>query len=324
MDGKTILITGGTGTFGNAFAEYALAKYDPRKVIVFSRCEFKQFEMKKRFPDERMRFFIGDVRDKERLRMAFRGVDIVIHAAALKHVPLGEITPTEFIKTNVIGAQNVMVAAIDAGVPKVVALSTDKAVAPVNLYGATKTCAEKLFIAANIYQETMFTVVRYGNVAGSRGSVIPLFLEQARKGEISITDPRMTRFVMEISEAVELAVDSLAWMKGGEIFIPKLESVRIGDLARMVGGSTCKIREIGIRPGEKLAEWLIAPEEARNTVEFGNYYGIFPETDWFEDWPSSEYVKTDSDFVYNSENTNNWVSDERLRKIITDIKKSAA
>ena len=322
MEGKSILITGGTGSFGHAFARYALDHLNPRKVIVFSRDEFKQFEMRKRFPDPRMRFFIGDVRDKERLRMAFRDVDIVIHAAALKHVPLGEITPDEFIKTNVIGSQNVVGAAINMGIPKVVALSTDKAVSPANLYGATKTCAEKLFIAANVYQETKFSVVRYGNVAGSRGSVIPLFLEMAKTGTITITDTRMTRFVMEIGEAVKLVVTALEWMAGGEIFIPKLESMYVTRLAQLIGKHR-KHEITGIRPGEKLAEWLIAPEETRNTLDYIGHYKIIPEADWYKGPPLDSGTAVDPDFAYSSKNTDKWATDERLRQIISDVEKSA-
>ncbi|HEC61572.1 MAG TPA: NAD-dependent epimerase/dehydratase family protein [bacterium] len=324
MDGKSILITGGSGSFGNAFARYALDSLNPRRVIVFSRDEFKQFEMQKRFPDPRMRFFIGDVRDERRMRTAFRGVDIVIHAAALKCVPIGEIHPTEFNATNIIGTENVIEACRDAGVDRAVLLSTDKAVMPVNHYGVTKANAEHTFISSNLEYKTKFSVVRYGNIVGSRGSVIPLFLEMARDGEILITDYRMTRFVMELSEAVKLVKDALKWMTGGEIFIPKLESVRIGDLARIIGGASCKYRETGIRAGEKLVEWLISPEEVRKTVEFEGVYQIIPETEWYK--PPERFCGTplDMDFIYNSENTKKWVSDERLRQIISDIKKSAA
>lgn len=324
MDGKTILITGGSGSFGNAFARYALSHLNPRKVIVFSRDEYKQFEMRKRFPDPRMRFFIGDVRDEKRLRTAFSDVDIVIHAAALKHVPVGEIYPSEFNATNITGTENVVRASIDCGVDKAVFLSSDKAVMPVNVYGTTKANGEQTFIASNLEYKTRFSVVRYGNIAGSRGSVIPLFQEMARMGEICITDYRMTRFVMEISEAVKLVKDALHWMVGGEIFIPKLESMRIGDLARLIGGSSCKYREIGIRDGEKLAECLIAPEEVRKTVEFADTYMIIPVADWYKPPLLAPGTALDTDFIYNSETNSNWVSDERLRKIVSDVEKSAA
>ena len=324
MDGKSILITGGTGTFGNAFARYALDHMNPRRVIVFSRDEFKQFEMRKRFPDPRMRFWIGDVRDEKRLRSAFRGVDIVIHAAALKHVQNGQDNPMEFNATNVFGTQNVIEACRDADVEQAIFLSSDKAVMPVNHYGVTKANGEQTFIASNTFYQTKFSVVRYGNIAGSRGSVIPIFLEMARKGEILITDYRMTRFIMEISGAVKLVKDALHWMAGGEIFIPKLESVRIADLARAVGGPSCKYRATGIRSGEKLAEWLIAPEEVRKTVEFADVYQIIPEEDWYKPPPLPPGTALDTDFIYNSESTSNWICNERLRQIISDIEKSAA
>lgn len=324
MEGKSILITGGSGSFGNAFARYALDHLNPRRVIVFSRDEHKQCEMRKKFPDARMRFFIGDVRDEKRLRSAFRGVDIVVHAAALKHVPGGQINPTEFNATNIIGTQNVMEACRDTGVERAVLLSTDKAVMPVNHYGVTKANAEHTFIASNSFYQTKFSVVRYGNIAGSRGSVIPLFLEMAREGEIRITDYRMTRFIMELSEAVKLVKDALHWMAGGEIFIPKLQSVRIGDLARLIGGASCNYKETGIRPGEKLTEWLIAPEDVRNTAEFSDVYQILPGGDWYRPPQGFTGKPLDPNFIYNSQEPSNWITDERLRQIVTDIEKSAA
>jgi len=259
FSGKTILVTGGTGSFGRHFVKRMLSQHNPKKLIVFSRDELKQSEMAREFPDERLRFFIGDVRDKERLRRAFDGVDYVIHAAAMKQVPACEYNPFEAIKTNVLGAQNIINAAIDCKVKKVLALSTDKAVAPVNLYGATKLCAEKLFITGNAYvpadQETAFSVVRYGNVAGSRGSVIPLFKSLAHTGRLPITDERMTRFWLTLEDAVRIVLDGLETMKGGETFIPQLPSFKVTTLARAIAPE-CEFDIIGIRQGEKLHESL--------------------------------------------------------------------
>jgi len=279
MDGKSILITGGTGTFGQAFIKYVLENYKPRRLIVFSRDEFKQFEMRKRFDGDPMRYFIGDVRDKSRLRMAFRPVDIVVHAAALKQVPSGEINPIEVKKTNIDGAQNVIVAAIECGVEKVLALSTDKAVNPVNLYGSTKLCAEKLFLNGNMLSGeggTRFSVMRYGNVANSRGSVIPFFRECAQNGEIPLTDTRMTRFFIKIEDAVAFAAARLEKMQGDEIFIPKMRAMRIKDLAHAIGGNKCTYPVIGVRPGEKIHETLISAEETGAVINKGPYYAVHP------------------------------------------------
>ena len=272
---KTILVTGGTGSFGKEFVKEALT-LNPQKVIVFSRDELKQHEMQLMYPNEpRLRFFLGDVRDRDRLYRAFEGVNIVVHAAALKQVPAAEYNPFEFVKTNVMGAQNVADAAIDRNVEKVLALSTDKAVNPINLYGATKLCSDRLLLAANRYSgthPTKFSVVRYGNVAGSRGSVLPIFLKyRGTDTPVPVTDPSMTRFWISLPQAVKFVIDSLDRMKGGEVFIPKLPTMSITDLVEALD---CKYFVSGIRPGEKIHEALIAQEESRDTREFDTYYVI--------------------------------------------------
>jgi len=281
---QSILLTGGTGSFGKHFCKVMLEKYHPKVIRIYSRDELKQHEMRQTFGDDVIRYFIGDVRDADRLRRAMEGIDIVIHAAALKQVPSCEYNPFEAVKTNVYGAQNVIDAAIDTGVKKVVALSTDKAVNPVNLYGATKLCADKIFIQGNAYsgsRGTHFSCVRYGNVIGSRGSVIPLFREQKKTGKITITDERMTRFWLTLDQAVELVVNALCHMQGGEIFVPKIPSMKIMDLAKAVAPE-CKMEAIGIRPGEKLHEALIMEEEGRNTVAYNGMYVIMPNLSWWE------------------------------------------
>lgn len=299
FENSTILITGGTGTFGQAFTREVL-KRNPRKVIIYSRDEFKQDNMRREFNDERLRFFLGDVRDPERLHRALNGVDYVVHAAALKQVPACEYNPTEAVKTNVLGAINVVNAAIDCGVDKVVALSTDKAVNPINLYGATKLCAEKIFTQGNVYaggDGTQFTVVRYGNVAGSRGSVIPLFERLVDEGEDSLplTDERMTRFYITLQQAVELVFEAFTYI-GGEILVPKIPSFRVLDLIKSMGREP---EIIGIRPGEKLHETLITNDEARDTYDMGWYYVITPE------YAMSEPVGPD--FSYSSDNNTEWL-----------------
>lgn len=283
LDGKRILITGGTGSFGKACAKRLLTMHSPAKVIIFSRDEFKQWEMAKKFEEidkqQKLRFFLGDVRDAERLHRAFHGVDFVIHAAALKQVPAAEYNPTECIKTNVDGAQNVINAAADRGVKKLVALSTDKACNPVNLYGATKLCSDKLFVAANglfSSDETRFSVVRYGNVVGSRGSVIPHFLQQRATGCLTITDPRMTRFWITLAQGVDFVLNCFSRMIGGEIFVPKLPSMNILDLAKSICPD-CEITIVGIRPGEKIHEIMVSRDDARNTREFSDSYIICPD-----------------------------------------------
>lgn len=314
----TILITGGTGSFGKKFVEVALNKYHPKRLIIFSRDELKQHNMHLEFKDPRVTFFVGDVRDRDRLYRAFQAdLDVVIHAAALKQVPSCEYNPFEAVKTNIIGAQNVINAAIDCGVPKVIALSTDKAVNPINLYGATKLCAEKLFIQGNSYvggKVTRFSCVRYGNVIGSRGSVIPLFKEQRKNGKITITDPRMTRFWITLDEAVELVVKALRHMQGGEIFVPKIPSMKIIDLAQAVAPE-CEIEFIGIRPGEKLHEMLITEEEGRNTVAYNGMFIIMPKLSW---WKTQNYKKgkyLPDNFVYRSDKNDQWLAIEDLREM---------
>jgi len=279
LDGKNILITGGTGSFGTKCTEVILKRYKPNKLIMFSRDELKQFEMEQVFSVQKypcMRYFIGDVRDKERLHRAFQGVDYIIHAAALKQVPAAEYNPFEAVKTNILGAQNVINVAIDQKVKKVVALSTDKAANPINLYGATKLCSDKLFIAGNSYvgpDDTTFSVVRYGNVVGSRGSVIPFFIKQKKNGELPITDPRMTRFWITLEQGVDFVLQCLERMVGGELFVPKIPSMNIMDLAKAICPE-CKTKVVGIRPGEKLHEVMIPIDDVMHTVEFDKYYVI--------------------------------------------------
>jgi UDP-N-acetylglucosamine 4,6-dehydratase len=279
---KTILITGGTGSFGKKCTELLLSRYNPKRLIIFSRDEFKQYEMAQQFSDTEypcMRYFIGDVRDKERLQRALQDVDYVIHAAALKQVPAAEYNPTECIKTNITGAQNVINVSADRGVKKVIALSTDKAANPINLYGATKLCSDKLFVAANAFvarDDTQFSVVRYGNVLGSRGSVIPLFIKQREAGRLTVTDPRMTRFWITLEQGVEFVLSCFEHMIGGEVFVPKLPSMNIMDLAKAMAPG-CEVDVIGIRPGEKIHEIMITMDDARMTKEFDDHYVIQPD-----------------------------------------------
>ena len=322
LNGKTILITGGTGSFGKQCAKTILEKYQPQKLIIFSRDELKQFEMQQFFPDPegRVRYFIGDVRDKERLLRAFAGVDVVIHAAAMKQVPAAEYNPFEAIKTNVLGAQNILNAALDCGVSRVVALSTDKAASPVNLYGATKLCSDKLFVAANSYvqkgQDTRFSVVRYGNVVGSRGSVIPFFMEKRKQGVLPVTDPRMTRFWITLQQGVQFVLDCIENMVGGELFVPKLPSMNIMDLARTIGPE-CEIETVGIRPGEKLHEVMITKDDARNTIEYDTHYVIKPEFVFFNNRFKEDGGKPVSeDFEYNSRDNKQWLSPEELKELL--------
>jgi len=323
FNNKTILVTGGTGSFGNAFVPMTLSKYNPKKLIIYSRDEMKQWEMAKKFPNEsRLRFFIGDVRDKDRLYRAFNGVDFVVHAAATKIVPSAEYNPFECIKTNVNGAMNVVDAAIDAGVKRVVALSTDKASSPINLYGASKLCSDKLFIAGNSYvgpRETKFSVVRYGNVMGSRGSVIPFFVEQARTGILNITDERMTRFMISLEQAVELVWQAFDDMEGGEIYVKKIPSMKLLDIARAVSEDV-KLNIVGIRPGEKLHEQMIGTEDTPYTFEYEGYYKILPQImNWYKDTKRIKKGKPVSEnFVYTSDNNNEWMAVEELRKWIEE------
>jgi UDP-N-acetylglucosamine 4,6-dehydratase len=321
---KNILITGGTGSFGKEFVKYLLTKCEPKRVVILSRDEFKQYEMAQEFSnDRRLRFFLGDVRDKDRLYRAFYGIDYVVHAAALKQVPAAEYNPFEVIKTNILGAQNVIEACIDNNVKKVVALSTDKAAIPINLYGATKLCSDKLFVAGNAYaggRITRFAVVRYGNVLGSRGSVLPLFLKQKREGLITITRRDMTRFWITLPLAVELVVKAFRYMTGGEIFVPKIPSMKMIDFAEAIAPEA-EIKEIGIRPGEKIHEVMIPEDDARHTREYEDHYRIIPE---FLDWkaPSEFGVggKTlPEGFSYRSDNNNWWLTKEELIKIIKEL-----
>jgi len=328
FDGQVILITGATGSFGKKFLKRLLTQYNPKKVILFSRDEYKQVLLQREFQNyaSKLRFFIGDIRDKDRLYRAFEGVDIVVHAAALKQVPLAEYNPFEAVKTNIIGAQNIIEAAIDKGVKKVVALSTDKAVNPINLYGGTKLVMEKLFIAGNAYvggKDTIFTVVRYGNVVGSRGSVIPYFLKLAKEGvkEFPITDPRMTRFWITLDQAVDLVIKALQTAVGGEIFVPKIPSMRIVDLAKAIKPD-CEFKIIGIRPGEKLHETLISEEEGRKTkILDENTYVILPQFEWqkglyekYENLPS-----VGEGFIYRSDKNDWWLTTDELRELIKNL-----
>ncbi|MEM1000637.1 MAG: UDP-N-acetylglucosamine 4,6-dehydratase (inverting) [Bacteroidota bacterium] len=325
LNGKSILVTGGTGSFGKAFVATVLQRYPQvRRLVVFSRDELKQFEMQQQFPMAKypaMRYFIGDVRDRERLRRAFEGVDYVIHAAAMKQVPAAEYNPTECIRTNIHGAENVIAAAMDNDVRKVVALSTDKAAAPINLYGATKLCSDKLFIAANNmigHRDLQFSVVRYGNVMGSRGSVIPFFLKKRREGILPITHAAMTRFNISLDQGIELVLHALEHAWGGEIFVPKIPSFRITDLAEAVAPQ-CEVNIVGIRPGEKLHEEMITPSDSLNTLDIGDRYVIVPTSPRWD----LETFKNDFDaqpvpfgFHYRSDNNDKFLSVEQLRQEI--------
>jgi UDP-N-acetylglucosamine 4,6-dehydratase len=320
FDDKVVLVTGGTGSFGQRFTSYLFSNYKPRKVVIFSRDEFKQFEMSANFhePEHEIRYFIGDIRDKERLYRSFEGVDYVIHAAALKQVPAAEYNPFEAVKTNILGAQNIIDAAIDRGVKKVIALSTDKAVSPINLYGATKLAMEKLLIAANSYvgtKETCFSVVRYGNVIGSRGSVIPFFKSYMNNGgrKLPITDERMTRFWITLQQGVELVSRAAHEAVGGEVFVPKIPSMRILDLVKAVAPD-CEYEVIGIRPGEKLHESLISKDEGRNTVDMDEHYVILPlSANGSKKYHKySKYPRMPEGFSYRSDTNDRWLTGEDL------------
>lgn len=323
LDGQSILITGGTGSFGQAFVRRLLDFHRPKRVVVFSRDELKQFEMQQHVFAPELRFFIGDVRDPERLQRALHGIDIVVHAAALKQVPAAEYNPIECIKTNVIGAENVINACIDQKVRKLVALSTDKAVNPVNLYGATKLCADKLFVAANNlsgFGGARFAVVRYGNVIGSRGSVVPFFKKHSKSGKLPITDPRMTRFWIRIDEGAAFVDRVLGLMRGGEIFVPKIPSMRITDLATAICAD-CKQETVGIRPGEKLHELLITRDDARHTLEFNDFFMIQPavrswETTAYENCGGEQGRVVEPDFEYASNTNDRQLDADQLRAVI--------
>jgi UDP-N-acetylglucosamine 4,6-dehydratase (inverting) len=318
LDEKTILITGGTGSFGKNFTKILLSEYSPKTIRILSRGELLQIEMQNQFQDKRLRFLIGDVRDSNRVARAMKNVDIVVHAAALKQVPTCEYNPIEAVRTNIDGAVNIIDAAIDNSVERVMAISTDKAVHPVNLYGATKMVAEKLFVQANSYAvgKTKFSCVRYGNVVGSRGSVIPLFKTQKDDGEITITDERMTRFWLTLDQGVRFVIQCLERMKGGEIFVPKIPSMKISDLADVIAPDA-KRKIIGIRPGEKLHEILLTEEEISHTREFDNYFVIEPEHQ-FWGTPFEGGKKIPDDFRYSSDKNDRWLTPKELEKIVKD------
>ncbi len=318
LTNKRILLTGGTGSFGHTFVPMTLERYNPQKLIIYSRDEMKQWEMAKKFAnDPRVRFFIGDVRDRDRLYRALDGVDYVVHAAATKIVPTAEYNPFECIKTNVIGAMNLIDACIDKGVRRVVALSTDKASSPVNLYGATKLASDKLFVAGNSYSgshDTRFAVVRYGNVMGSRGSVIPFFLSLKDRGALPITDERMTRFMITLEQGVDLVWKAFEDMEGGEIYVKKIPSMRLTDIASAVAPD-CERKIVGIRPGEKLHEQMIGAEDSMYTYEFSDYYKILPAIhEWSEDQARiKDGVRVPEGFVYSSDSNRDWMSIDELR-----------
>ncbi|PCJ61781.1 MAG: UDP-N-acetylglucosamine 4,6-dehydratase (inverting) [Planctomycetota bacterium] len=316
LNGKSILVTGGTGSFGHKFIQMTLDKYDPKKLIVYSRDEMKQWEMAKKFDDDRIRFFIGDIRDRDRLYRALDDIDVVIHAAATKIVPTAEYNPFECIKTNVIGAMNLIDACIDKGVKDVVALSTDKASNPINLYGASKLASDKMFVAGNSYagkKKTKFSVVRYGNVMGSRGSVIPLFIEQKKKGKITLTDERMTRFMITLDQGVDLVWKALEDSVGGEIYVKKIPSMKLIDIAKTIAPDV-EIETIGIRPGEKIHEQMIGREDASYTYEYDDYFKILPAiNNWSNDpYRMKDGKKCDEDFVYSSDVNKDWMTSKML------------
>jgi UDP-N-acetylglucosamine 4,6-dehydratase len=321
LKGRTVLITGGTGSFGKRFVEHLLRDHEPAAVRIYSRDELKQHELRQAVSDERLRFLIGDVRDLARLRMAVRGVDVVVHAAALKQVPACEYNPFEAVQTNIVGAENVVTAAIEQSVPRTISLSTDKAVNPVNLYGATKLSAEKIVTQGNVYSgeaDVRFSTVRYGNVVGSRGSVVPLFKRQAERGKLTITDAAMTRFWITLDEAVEFVIDNLERMQGGEVFVPRIPSMSVIDLAEALApGAEHEI--VGIRPGEKVHEVLLTEDEARHAVRFERHYAIYPA---FPYWRSSAFPAGEElppGFRYASDTNDEWVSAEQLREMAAGV-----
>jgi UDP-N-acetylglucosamine 4,6-dehydratase len=324
---QVVLVTGGTGSFGKKFVETMLKEYHPKRLVIFSRDELKQHDMRASGMDHpSLRYFIGDVRDAGRLERAFSGVTVVVHAAALKQVPACEYNPFEAIQTNIIGGRNVIDAAINQGVRRVLALSTDKAVNPINLYGATKLCAEKMFVQANAYagsKDARFACARYGNVVGSRGSVIPVFLEQRKTGKITVTDPRMTRFWITLDRGEKFVIRCIEEMHGGEIFVPKIPSMRMSDLAETIAPG-CEIEVIGIRPGEKLHEVLVSEDEARNTVEVEGMYVIRPSHPWWsgENWVSGRALP--EGFRYTSDTNSSWLTNDQLQDLISQAKVPAA
>jgi UDP-N-acetylglucosamine 4,6-dehydratase len=326
FDDKSILVTGGTGSFGKKFIETILAECKPQRLIVFSRDELKQHEMRNEgFDHPALRYFIGDVRDLDRLRRAMRGVDIVVHTAALKQVPACEYNPMEAIMTNIMGSKHVIDAALDTGVERVLALSTDKAVNPVNLYGATKLAAEKLFVQSNAYSGmngTRFSCVRYGNVIGSRGSVIPLFLKQRVQGFVTVTDRRMTRFWITLDQGVRFVMRCIEDMRGGEVFIPKIPSMHMMDLIDVIAPG-CEVRDIGIRPGEKLHEVLISEDESRQAVELENMYVVQPSHPWWTEDMSMSGTRLPDNFQYASNTNSHWLAAPELRQLVGEFDESA-
>ena len=323
FENQSVLITGGTGSFGRKFVEVALQKCRPRRLIIFSRDELKQHEMRHRFPDSPdspMRYFLGDVRDRERLHRAFRDVEVVVHAAALKQVPACEYNPFEAVQTNIIGAKNVIDAAIDCGVKKVMAISSDKAVNPVNLYGATKLCAEKLFVQGNSYAGSTglrLSCCRYGNVVASRGSVVPVFLEQRKSGTLTLTDRRMTRFWLTLGQGVNFVLRCIGKMQGGEIFVPKVPSMKVKDIARLLAPG-CKVNYVGIRPGEKLHEVLVSKDEAGRTLQTKDMFIIQPAFSWWgtSNWKGAKRVK--DGFAYSSDKNPQWWNDRSFLELVQD------
>lgn len=326
LEGSSVLVTGGTGSFGTAFIAQLLAEHNPARVVIFSRDELKQYEMRQKLPDDdRIRYFLGDIRDLDRLSMAMKGIDYVVHAAALKQVDTAEYNPFECIATNVLGAENVINAAIDAGVERVIALSTDKASSPLNLYGATKLCSDKLFVAGNHYaghSATRMSVVRYGNVMGSRGSVIPFFRKIAPTGRLPITDTRMTRFWITLDQAVQFVIDNLERMVGGEIFVPRIPSTTVVDLAEAIAPGA-EIDVVGIRPGEKLHEEMISEDDARRTVAFDDYYAILPV---LAEWQRSDDQgaaltgkSLPEGFAYRSDNNDLWLGVDEIRDLLEQL-----
>ncbi len=320
LAGKSVLVTGGTGSFGRAMVERLLADFAPRKVIVFSRDEQKHYLMQQELKSPLLRFFVGDVRDRQRLMRALEDVDVVFHAAAMKHVPLAEYNPVEAIKTNIGGAENLIDVALERKVERVIALSTDKAVSPVNLYGATKLCMERLFVAANAYRGKdgpLFAVVRYGNVVGSKGSVVPLFAEQRKQGRLTLTDPTMTRFWITMRQAVDLCLHAAAAAAGGEVFVPRIPASDMATLAQAMGPE-CRHEVVGIRPGEKLHEMLITVDEARNVLDCGDSFVIEPSFTWWKTRPHAG-KRVPADFTYTSQNAPDRLSLEALRRLLGEL-----